>query len=115
MCRAGDNPAFCAAKTPRPCGANEKGCADAPPLSVLRVSFLKLNTPWSVRYLVCLVFWMLFFSVLFLLLYVLKGKKGRTMAPFGSPSVPAGSSSPTTPDSCLRTRQAPPNPQAVSG
>nr|BBF83638.1 hypothetical protein [Enterobacter sp.] len=49
------------------------------------------------------------------MLCVMKGKTGRAMAPSGSPSVPAGSSSPTTPDSCLRTRQAQPNPQAVSG
>ena len=68
------------------------GRADAPPLSVLRVSFLQVSASWSPRYIVCLVFCLLFLSVLFLLLYVLQGKKGRTMAPFGSPSVPAGSS-----------------------
>lgn len=90
--RAGDTLPFAPRKTSRPCGANGTGRADAPPLSVLRVSFCQFSISGSVRYIVCLAFWLLFFSELFLLLYILKGNKGRIMAPFCSPSVPTGSS-----------------------
>jgi len=100
VCRAGDNSAFCAAKTPRPCGANDKGRADAPPVYVLRVMYVLYVLGRLI---------LLFFIPLFLLC-VLKSKTGRAMATLRLPVRTGRVVSPTTPDSCWRTCQSPPNP-----
>ena len=99
-------------ENPRPCGANEPGRADAPPSVVLRVLWVLLLLVCCLLFIVSLVFWLLFFSVHFLLRCVLTGKTDRagTMATLRLAVRSGPVVSPTPPASCCapaRLRRTP--------